>query len=262
MMADNGFAIRLCTLAIGLMAAGAAVAQDKGGATPQSAGAREYAACMRLARTDPKAARESALAWRKTGGGPAALHCIAVSLLGLGEYARSAKMLEELAEATDKARPDLRSGLLAQAANVRLIAGQAGAAEKLLGRALRFQPNNPDTLIDRSIAFAALGRYWEALDDLNQALDIVPDRTEALVFRASAWRKVGAIDLAAQDIDSALAIRPDNLDALLERGIIHKMKGDAARARADWLKVIERAVDGPLREAARHNLENMDVRKP
>ena len=238
-----------------------ALAQRAPDLSPQSAEAREYSACMRLARAKPAEARQSALAWRARGGGNPALHCIAVALLGLGEYSQSARMLEELAASSAADRPDLRAGLLAQAANGWIIAGRPQTAARLLGDALALQPENIDFMIDRSIALASLGKNWEALDDLNRALERAPDRLDALTFRASAWRRVEALDLARQDIDAVLAARPDNPDALLERGLIRKAQGDRDGARADWLKVLEIAIEGPLTDAARRNIEQMDVLK-
>jgi hypothetical protein len=41
---------------------------------------------MAIARSNSKAAHELALAWRKKGGGDAAIHCIAVALHGMGQY--------------------------------------------------------------------------------------------------------------------------------------------------------------------------------
>jgi len=216
---------------------------------------------MRLARGDPAAAHESALAWRRKGGGDAALHCVAVALVGLGQHGQAARLLEELAGRTEGARVPLKAALLAQAANARTMAGQSAAAEKLLTDAIALRPGDAELRIDRSIARAAQGRYWEALDDLNAALDRAPERADALTLRASAWRHVGAPALARQDIDRALALRPDDPDALLERGLIRKAAGDIAGARADWLRVLEVAVEGPLTEAARRHLESIDVRK-
>jgi tetratricopeptide (TPR) repeat protein len=228
---------------------------------PKSVEAREYAACMKLARNDPKAAHDSALAWRKKNGGDAAVHCIAVSLLGLGQSSQAARMLAELADQTDAKRPDLRAGLLGQAANAWIVADRPQTAEALLTDALALQPRDAEFLIDRSIARMAQGKTWEAMDDLNAALDRVPDRAEALTLRASAWRRLKTLDLAQKDIEKALSLKTDYPDALLERGLIRKARGDLGGARADWLKVLEIAATGPLTEAARRNLEIMDLRK-
>lgn len=248
-------------LAAALFAAPPGWAQRAPDPGPRSEAAREYAACMRLARDDPKAAHEAALAWREKGGGNAAEHCIAVALLGLGQHVQAARLMEEIAARTDGARAALKAGLLAQAANAWAIAGRAPTAEKLLGDAIALRPEDVELRIDRSISRAAQGKYWEALDDLNAALERAPDRADALTFRASAWRHVGAAELARQDIDRALALRPNDPDALLERGLIRKATGDIAGARADWLQVLQIAVEGPLTEAARRNLESIDVRQ-
>ena len=236
-------------------------AQQRQDLAPRSEEARHYAACMALARKDPKAAHESALAWRKKGGGDAAIHCVAVALLGLGQYGQVGPMMEELAARTGESRVALKAGLLGQAANAWLITGQPQRAENLLTDALKLVPRDVEIMLDRSIARAALGKYWEALDDLNEALEQNPDRADALIFRASAWRHVDALELAETDIAVALKIRPDYPDGLLERGLIRKARGDRAGARADWRRVIEIAVEGPLTEAARRNLEAMDVKE-
>jgi len=240
--------------------AGMALAQRAPDPAPSGPAAREYSACMALARANPKTAHDSALAWRARGGGDAALHCVAVALLGLGEYSQAADMLEDLAAHAAAKRPELRAGLLAQAANAWLIAGKAGAAITAQSKALALRPNDVATMVDRSIARTSLGRDWDALDDLNRALELEPGRFEALVFRAADWRRVEAGDLAAQDINRALALRPANPDALLERGLIRHARGDKAGARADWLNVIEITSDGPPAEAARRYLEALDVK--
>ena len=228
---------------------------------PRAAGAREYAACMQLARADPRAAHEAAVAWRAKSGGNASLHCIAVALLGLGQFKQAARMLEELAQQTDGKRPTLKARLYGQAANAWMIADAPAMSEKLLSRALAIHPDDVDLRIDRAIARGTQGKYWDALDDLNHALEKSPNRADALTFRASAWRLVKSPELARQDIDQALKLRPDFPDALLERGLIRQALGDIAGARADWLLVLEITVEGAATEAARRNLEKIDVKK-
>ena len=253
--------VAMMAVAISAMLPIASKAQQKQQLAPRSAEGRHYVACMSLARRDPKSAHESALAWRKKGGGDAALHCVAVALLGLGHYGQAGQMMEELAVRTESKRVALKAGLLGQAANAWLISGQPRRAERLLTDALALNPRNVEIMLDRSIARTALANYWAALDDLNEALDQNPDRPDALTFRASAWRRVDALDLAEMDIAAALKHRPDNPDSLLERGLIRKARGNWAGARVDWLRILEISIEGPLTEAARHNLETMDVKK-
>src|SRR3546814_7040409 len=76
-------------------------------------------------------------------------------------------------------------------------------------------------------------------DLLNLALETDPRRVDALVLRASAYRYVDAPDFALENVERALAIAPEHPEALLERGILRRLKGDVAGARADWLKLLE-----------------------
>ena len=62
------------------------------------------------------------------------------------------------------------------------------------------------------------------------------------------------------DIEAALTLTPDDPAALLERGIINRLDGNDAAARADWLRVLELDPDGEAGKLARANIEKMDVR--
>ena len=245
-------------VAINAAVASPSLTQESQNLAPQSAQSRQYQACMALSRLDAQAAHDSALAWQQKDGGDAAVHCIAVALLELGQPAQAGQMMAELAARTE--RVPLKAGLLSQAANAWLIAGQPQQSETLLTEALRLAPNDVEMLLDRSVVRATLGKYWEALDDLNEALEQEPNRADALTFRASAWRRVEALELAEKDIAAALKRHPDYPEGLLERGLIHKARGNAAAARSDWQRVLEIAIEGPLTEAARRNLETMDVK--
>jgi tetratricopeptide (TPR) repeat protein len=256
--------IRLCAAALAVLLALPPPAGAQYRPDPFSLGegqAKQYARCMAMARQNPRRAHDEAVDWRAKGGGNAAMHCISVALLGMGDYAQAARHMTELADAMKDAPAATRAELLGQAANAWLIGGKANLAEAALGRALELDPDSVELAIDRGIARASQGKNWEALDDLNRALERDPNRIDALVFRATAWRRVGSLELAAEDAARALALSPDNLDALLERGAIRKALGDPAAARADWLRVIELAAEGPVRGAARRALEALDVKK-
>lgn len=228
-----------------------------GGQVPGTDQEDEYATCMAQARSEPKAAFEQARAWALQGGGEPARHCAAVALIGLGRYVEAAQRLEQLAGEMSADQTDLRSNILAQAAQAWLLSGEAERARNVLTEALRISPKDVELLVDRSIALATDGHFWEAVDDLNKALDLVPDRADILILRASAYRLLEAPDLAGDDLDRALKLDPDNPDGLLERGILRRMAGDAAGARADWTRVVETAAGSPAAEAAQANLDKL-----
>lgn len=221
----------------------------------------EYAACMRLAQEAPADGYRSGVAWFEKGGDSPAEHCIAVALLQLGDYTEAATRLERVAGDDSLApRPETRAGILAQAGLAWVLAGDEGKAAAARDKALAITPDNVDLRIDRALSRVALEQYFEAIDDLNRALELAPRRIDALLVRASAYRYLDQIDLARDDVERALAIDADHPDALLERGVISRATGDKDAARKDFLAVLELTSDGPASDAARLNLEAMDVR--
>jgi hypothetical protein len=99
--------------------------------------AQNYERCMALARKDPTAAWERALAWKSEGGRHPAEHCASVALIGLKQYAEAGRRLEALAEAMRKTAPaELQAEVFGQAGQAWLLAGNAArtaprASEKL-----------------------------------------------------------------------------------------------------------------------------------
>lgn len=244
-------------LVIGTIASAAAAPAPFAVPVPMRAADR-YSQCLARARKTPQAALAEAEDWVRAGGGFPAKHCAAVALIGLKRYAEAAQRLEALAGDMMGARDDLRAGALEQAGQAWLLAGKPHAAKAAFDAALQLRPNEPDLLIDRAQAYDAMGKLWDAIDDLNDALAIDPDRADALIFRASAYRRVGGgLALAQADIDRALKLAPNSVPGLLERGNIRSLTGDLAGARADWLKVERLAPSSPAAVAAKENLTRL-----
>lgn len=220
--------------------------------------AAEYDACMAEARRDPQSAFDRATGWRGLGGGEAAEHCAATALIGIGQYAEAGRRLEALAQASRRP-PAFRAEVLSQAAQAWMLDGNAGQAEALLAVAVAIDPGNPDLRIDRSFAFAALGRYEEAVQELDRAIKLAPGRAEAYAYRASARRLLDDLGPAAADAERALSLDPNSPEGLLERGILRRLRGDNAGARADWMRIIAAAPDSDPARAAQANIEKMDL---
>ncbi len=248
----------LCAAAFGIAPIAPARAQPIVPENP--AEAAHYAACMAMAQKSPQQAINDSKAWAARGGGEPAQHCAAIAYLGLGLYNEAAQRLEVLGERSAMQDGRLRADLYAQAGQAWLIAGKPDQALAAQTRALALRPNDAEILIDRSITLATSGRLWEAVDDLNHVLDVAPNRADALVFRASAYRSLETLDLAEQDIEAANRLWPDSAEVILERGSIRKSRGNIAGARADWLRVIELAPNTPSGEAARREIQTLDVR--
>ena len=231
-------------------------AEDDAGYAAEQAAA--YADCMALAESEPDAGWERANAWLSEGGGNAAEHCAAVSLIGLGHPGEAAKRLEQLAAHLRKDHETLQTEILAQAAQAWLLADEVQRAYDVQSAALEQDPYDIELLVDRSLTAAAVNDYRSALDDLNRALRLDPKRPDILVYRASAKRFLDAPVAARADVDQALRLDPGNPEALLERGILHRLEGNDDAARADWLQVTLNAPDTETAAVAQSNLERLD----
>ena len=222
--------------------------------------AQEYRHCIALARQKPDDGWEEALAWTSLGGGEPARHCAAIALIGLKQFEEAATRLETLARDSHSSNM-LRAGMLAQAGQAWLLAKQPEKAYAAQTAALQLVPDAPDVLVDRSQSLAEAKNYREALADLNKAVEGDPKRVDALVFRATAKRFLDDLAGAKTDLEAAKALNPLYQDTWLESGINKRLSGDDAGARQDWLKVLEIAPDTATADAARRNIEMMDVEK-
>ncbi len=220
--------------------------------------AQRYADCMTQARSVPAKAYNEAIAWQKQGGGPAAGHCAAVALIGLGRYKPAAQSLEKLAAGEAKERPDLAAGLYGQAAQAWVLANNNKSALKDQNAAIKLAPQNVDLLVDRGVVLASSGKYWDAIDDFNKAHDLARNRADILVYRASAYRLLQTLDLANDDINEAVRLDPTDADAYLERGIIRQLRKDTSGARADWQKAMTLGAGTPTADEAAANLGQLD----
>jgi tetratricopeptide (TPR) repeat protein len=220
----------------------------------------EYRTCLTLARAKPEEGWEEAIAWASLEGGEPARHCAAVALIGLGKYEEAAKRLEALAEASHR-EAALRAEMLAQAAQAWMMAKNPERALAAQDTALKLVPGAPEILLDKAVTLASVGHYAEVADLLSNLLKAQPNRIEAMVLRATAYRYLDKLELAKEDLARALVLDPDFPDALLERGIVRRLEGRDADARADWMKAITLAPESATAETARQNLERMDVKE-
>ncbi|MGB8843878.1 MAG: tetratricopeptide repeat protein [Aliidongia sp.] len=244
--------LRLCLLPTIILAAPlTARAEGQDAAT--------YDKCLALARKQPSEGFETGSIWRDHGGGLPAQHCVALALIGLKEYVEAAHRLEKIAAEMVRESDSLRASVLAQAAEAWSEAGQAENAEAALTAALKLAPRNQDYLVNRAVSYAQRQNYHAAIDDLNKALTAGP-RADALAYRASAWRLLGDLKQARFDAEKAVQSDPNLAEAWLELGNIKRLSDDSAGARQNWLKVIELAPDSTAADAARDNIETLDVR--
>jgi tetratricopeptide (TPR) repeat protein len=225
---------------------------------PRIATGADYEHCLGMLSDDPPGAATFADAWIATGGGDGALHCQALAQIALGNPQAGAAMLAKLAAASTA--PALaRAMIFGQSEQAWMMASQPDRAYDAATQALALKPDDADLLIDRANAAVAMGRFMDAIDDLNRALELDPRRADALVLRGAAWRNEGKIDTAEADIDHAIDIDPDDPEALLQRGILRQRKGDQAGARADWERAITLDPDSTAADLAQQDLALLEA---
>ena len=63
-----------------------------------------------------------------------------------------------------------------------------------------------------------------------------------------------------EDANRAVELNPRLPDAWLERGILNRHKNDIRAARRDFLQVLVLDAEGPAGDAARANIERMELK--
>ena len=224
----------------------------------QAQEAEQYRHCLSQARLNPDDGLEEALAWQSMGGGEPARHCMALARIGQKQYEDGAKRLEALAleSRQDKA---IRAQMLSQAAEAWTLAENWDRADADQRSALTLVPDQPDILVDHAVTLGQVHHYQEAADELTHVLALYPNRIDALVLRASAKRYLDNRKGALLDVERALLLDPSDIDGLLERGILRRLDGDKTGARADWMRIVKSNPNSATAEAARRNLELLDV---
>ena len=228
---------------------------------PSLPGTNRYDRCLAMARNRSQEALAAANAWQVTGGGAAALHCQAVSLVALRRFSEAGGKLDQLARDSKQAAA-LRAQLYDQAGNAWLLARQAANAEASFSTALALAQNDPDILMDRARARAMLKNWARAEADLSAALTLAPSRADILVLRSSARHAEGKKTDARADIDRALQIHPGYPEALVERGAMKYETGDTRGAKTDWQQVVSTAPNSDAADAARDHLQQLQAPVP
>lgn len=184
--------------------------------------------CLDLVAQDAELGYEHGLTWKGDGGGRRAHHCIAMALFALGHRDEAAYRLEILAGEAFVGPPQVRGDLYAQSADFWLAAGENSRAYEVASKGLDIAKDNIDLRLARARAYAQLERWDYAEIDLTSALAFHPGHESALRYRADARRRLGKFDEALRDIEQAMRINPVSVENALVRGQINEdMRLDA-----------------------------------
>lgn len=185
-----------------------------------SAGAQEsrYHDCVALVEADPELGRTAAQQWVGEGGGANARHCLAVADLKAGFPKLAAVRLLEIAERKDAGDDYVRARILSQAADAWLEAEEPALAEEALDKAFALTPNAGELHLAAARVYGALERWQlvvKAVDEAEEAGFVSP---RTYVLRGRAYAALGSYQTAANDVVNALSLDPVNVDALVLRG--------------------------------------------
>ncbi len=242
----------------------------------QQADEERYGKCLDMAERAPDRAINMALVWQGEAGGVPARHCEAIGLFHLGEYSEAAIRFEKIAEdmrigkdmpvRQEKrivANKTLLAEMYGQAANAWLLADELVRAEAAVNTAMSLAEQNTqqmvDLMLDKAQIAAADGYFHVSLELVEKVMIMDKGRKDILLYAASSARGSEDYIKAQFYLDQFQDIFPDNITGYLERGNLEDALGHPGLARKSWIKVIELAPESVDAEAARANMERLDL---
>ena len=112
-------------------------------------------------------------------------------------------------------------------------------AVKHYTKAIKLNPQSPDTYNNRGVAYSDKGEFDRAIQDYNTVIELNPEDADAYNNRGVAYGDKGEFDRAIQDYNTVIELNPGHADAYNNRGAAYKKKGDFQRAIQDFSKAIE-----------------------
>lgn len=104
--------------------------------------------------------------------------------------------------------------------------------------ALALEPDYPEALVNRAVAYSALGQLERAFGDFNRAIKIKPDFADAFFNRGLVYHTLGRPDLAIIDFTEAVRLDPMMADGYNNRGVAYTLKGEREKALDDFIRVL------------------------
>lgn len=121
-------------------------------------------------------------------------------------------------------------------------------AERVIENALRLEPGNFTNsllLSNLGVVRTNLGKMEQALESFRLGLSIAPRSSVIRTNRARTFLFMGKYDEALEDLDSTLEIDSLQQWPLKMRGLIRLSKDDAEGAKADFLRLLKLSPDNP-----------------
>ncbi|HWS15274.1 MAG TPA: tetratricopeptide repeat protein [Candidatus Methylomirabilis sp.] len=107
--------------------------------------------------------------------------------------------------------------------------------------------------------FLALGQHDDAIREYRNALSAAPGFPDLRVRLVTALREAGRADEALREVDAFLEETPGNAAALIQKGILHYLAGEKARARRTWEEALYR---DPFNKIVQVYMNTLDRENP
>jgi tetratricopeptide (TPR) repeat protein len=129
------------------------------------------------------------------------------------------------------------ASVLASLTSLYLRLNRNADAERVAKRALTFNKNDKNSMINYGLVLSAEQKYDDARAQFEAAAKVDPADANPLVLEARTYIEQKAIALASAEYDRAIAVDPKNLDALIGRARIAADQHDVKTAIATYEKI-------------------------
>lgn len=184
--------------------------------------------------------------------GEAGVHFHLASVFrGLSDEANARKHLELFQSIKDREKHQLKAEFGTNSAQQLLQNGDAAGAAQLYREALKFDPDNANTLFDLSLALNKLGDRPGERDALEKAVAVNPQFKMAHNQLGLRHMEDGRLSLARKQFQSALETDPQYAEARSNLGVLSSRQGRHVEAEKMFRQAAE---DDPTYVKARVNL--------
>ena len=112
-------------------------------------------------------------------------------------------------------------------------------------KAIEFDKNNTDALMNKAVILAGMGSFKESLEDLDKVISLNQSIPDAYLYRALCRLQLNDVVNALPDFDKAIQLSPDNLNALFYRANAKYSVKDYQGAMDDMNMLIKAKPDIP-----------------
>ncbi|MFJ2171263.1 tetratricopeptide repeat protein, partial [Streptomyces griseofuscus] len=108
-----------------------------------------------------------------------------------------------------------------------------------LNHAIQLEPDYAWAIASRGETYRLMGRFEEALTDLNHAIQLEPDYAWAIANRGETYRLMHRYDDALTDLNHAIQLEPDYAWAIANRGQTYRLMSRYDEALTDLNHAIQ-----------------------